>query len=409
MPDKQWVNEATGNAGVTLERAYRHAAFVIWPRRDTLGLLAGEGVEGAVAWACRKIELDPALAGSLIAQLIEIWPEALTRRDDKGRTGMLHLLAQVGDAAPALRFLREVVLPRFDGSENEALPGVLGVIGPVDAAPLLADLAGSRFALRPGETLRLLLRAGELSGFDWCDVLADSVRAALAALPTALRPGQEQREVTWPPPEPRGQMDMVAVGDLFTLAWRCGLADEAAGAATVIADYSEVVAPERMVPQVLRALRREAGLPDAAAYLALWRHAADALVARSAQPPEEPRDWIVTAKLGCDCKHCAQLEAFCRDGVARVARFPLRKELRAHLHRQIDGHGLDMSHVTERRGRPYTLVCTKNRTSHERRLAEYAGDVEWMSSMIELAPAEVVPGPVAASLRRLGNALIAAR
>ena len=409
VPDEQWVNEATGNEGVTLERAYRHAAFVIWPRRDTLDLLAGEGIEGAVAWAHRQIEMDPALAGNLIARLIEIWPAAPTRRDDKSRVGMLHLLAQLGDAAPALRFLREVVLPRYDGSENKALPAVLGVAGPVDAAPFLADLAGSRFAFRPGETLRLLLRAGELNGFDWRDVLADSVRAALAALPTVLRPGQDQREVTWPPPEPRGQMDATAVGDLLTLAWRCGLADEAAGAAGVIADYPEVVAPERTVPQVLEALRREEGLPDGAAYLALWRHAADALVARSAQPPEEPRDWMVTADLGCDCEHCAQLEAFCKDGVARVGRFPLRKELRAHLHRQIDGHGLDMSHVTERRGRPYTLVCTKNRASHERRLAEYAGDVEWMSSMIELAPAEDVPGPVAASLRGLRSALIAAR
>ena len=409
VPDQQWVNEATGNAGVTLERAYRHAAFVIWPRRDTLSLLADEGVENAVAWARRQIELDPSLAGSLISRLIEIWPEAPTRGDDKGRTGMLHLLAQFGDSAPALRFLREVVLPCYDGSENEALPGVLGVIGPADAAPFLADLAGSRFALRPGETLRLLLEAGSLSGFDWCDVLADSVRAALTALPTVLRPRQELQEVTWPPPEPCGQMDTAAVGDLFSLAWRCGLADEAAAAATVIADYPQAVAPERTVPQVLRALRREEGLPATAAYLALWRHAADALLARSNQPPEAPRDWVVTAELDCDCEHCAQLEAFCKDGVARVARFPLRKELRAHLHRQIDGHGLDMSHVTERRGRPYTLVCTKNRASHERRLAEYAGDVEWMSSMIELAPAELVPGPVAAALRRLENALIAAR
>ena len=26
VPDEQWVNEATGNEGVTLERVYRHAA-----------------------------------------------------------------------------------------------------------------------------------------------------------------------------------------------------------------------------------------------------------------------------------------------------------------------------------------------------------------------------------------------
>ena len=72
---------------------------------------------------------------------------------------------------------------------------------------------------------------------------------------------------------------------------------------------------------------------------------------------------------------------------ARVGRFPLRADLRGHLHRVIDRQKLDMSHVTERKGRPYTLICTKNRASHERRLKEYAGDVKEMTSLLELAPA----------------------
>ena len=43
--------------------------------------------------------------------------------------------------------------------------------------------------------------------------------------------------------------------------------------------------------------------------------------------------------------------------------------------------------MTERRGRPYTLICTKNRASYERRLAEYAEDVSRMRSLVRLAPA----------------------
>ena len=31
-PDDEWVNEATGNAGVEIERTYRSAALVVWPR-----------------------------------------------------------------------------------------------------------------------------------------------------------------------------------------------------------------------------------------------------------------------------------------------------------------------------------------------------------------------------------------
>ena len=283
VPDEQWVNEATGNEGVTLERSYRHAALVIWPRRATLELLAGEGIAGAVAWVRRQLELEPALVGERVARLIDIWPTAPTHRKDTGRTGMLELLARFGDASLAMRFLREVLLDRYDGSENEALPAVLGVAGPTDAAKFLNDLAGMRFASRPGEILRLMLRAGELDGFDWRGTLANAVRTALAALPAALRPDPEPVELRWSPTPPGSRMDESAVRDLFTLAWRCRLADEMDGSAAAVADSSEVIDPERTVPGVLKALFREEGLSGTSAYLALWRHAADALVERSAR------------------------------------------------------------------------------------------------------------------------------
>ncbi len=409
IPDEQWVNEATGNEGVTLERSYRHAALAIWPRRHTLELLAGEGIAGALAWVRRQVEREPQLGGERIARLIDLWPAAPARKNDTGRTGMLHLLARVGDASLAVRFLREVVLDRYDGSENEALSAVLERVGPTDAARFLAELAGVRFASRPGEFLRLVLRAGELDRFEWRGTLANSVRTALAALPAALRADPEPGEPPWPQKLRRNPMNENAIRDLFTLAWRCGLADEMDEAAAVVADSTEVVDPQRTAPRVVKALFREEGLPGTRAYLALWRHAGKALVERSARPPEEPSNWAIPAELGCDCEDCAHLAAFCRDPVARVGRFPLRKDRRKHLHRQIDGVVLDLFHVTERRGSPYTLVCTKNRASHKRRLTEYAEDIEWISSMIELAPVEQERETVAALLGRLRNALAATR
>ena len=64
----------------------------------------------------------------------------------------------------------------------------------------------------------------------------------------------------------------------------------------------------------------------------------------------------------------------------------MRKDLRAHLHQIIDRQQLDIEHVTERRGRPFTLVRTKTRASHKRRLAEYAKDVSCMQGLSESAP-----------------------
>ena len=46
---------------------------------------------------------------------------------------------------------------------------------------------------------------------------------------------------------------------------------------------------------------------------------------------------------------------------------------------------LDIDTKTEEKGRPYTLVCTKNRASYRRRLVEYAEDVDRMDGLAKAA------------------------
>ncbi|HYV36107.1 MAG TPA: hypothetical protein VE988_10415, partial [Gemmataceae bacterium] len=58
----------------------------------------------------------------------------------------------------------------------------------------------------------------------------------------------------------------------------------------------------------------------------------------------------------------------------RVGRFPMNKQRRQHLHRQIDQHRCDCTHVTERKGSPQTLVCTKTQNSYERSRKQYEVD-----------------------------------
>jgi hypothetical protein len=61
----------------------------------------------------------------------------------------------------------------------------------------------------------------------------------------------------------------------------------------------------------------------------------------------------------------------------------VRKERRRHLHQQIDHHGMDMTHVTERVGSPQTLVCAKTRVAYERQWSQYKED---LASMAVLSP-----------------------
>jgi hypothetical protein len=354
-PDERRLEESTGNEGASLTLTYRLAAFVVWARSKTVDIVASGRGDGA------------------------------------GRSKMLRFLAAAHDPESVARFARRVVLPQYDGSENEALAGVMGLLGPAAAADMVSALVREHLALRPKAIPSLLARVGETStgapAAAWRDVVRDAVKAVLLGLSAAFDARAADTR-SWPSfRHPSAEpFDHEAVRDLLILAHRFGLADEAEAAARAIAGHPEQATPERVLPAALAELRDEKDMTRSDAYAYLWRVAADALLARSSVPPEEPRDWAIAADLPCDCEHCAALRAFCRDTVARSARFPLRKDLRRHLHREIDRYRLDLTHVTERRGSPFTLICTKTRASHKRRLVEYAEDVARMCSLLQSAP-----------------------
>ena len=319
------------------------------------------------------------------------------------------LLTTTGDAIRAARFLREAIVPRYGGDENEALAPALDLVGPDDARQFLTALVDARFPWKHAETLALLRQLDEEHGESarpaWDEALREGVRAALLALPAALAPLSREEREAWDSPRRTTPSDR-AIRDLFALAWRWRLTDEAEVAARAITERPAAVTPDRVLPAALRGLREEeAGFADTAAFTALWCHATDFLLARSAEPPAEPRDWFIDANIACRCEHCRKLKAFCRDADAKTVRFPLRKELRAHLHQTIDRHRLDIDHVTERRGRPYTLVCTKNRASYRRRLDEYAEDVTVMRTLIQSAPGGEQSATCAPALARLHAAV----
>ena len=413
-PDEQRVHEASGNEGVSVERAYRRAAFVLWPRSKTLAIVSSGGIDGAIAWVAAELDRHAGDADErirvLVSRLIDVWPTGPYDQDAQGRARMLHLLFTTGDEDQAAHFLREVVLARYDGSENEALAVVVDMIGPSAARRFLLDLAGAHLRRRPTDTLALLRCLDEThdesAGSAWDAVLRDTVRAALLALPAALPP-ERKRNALAPTARRPARFGDEAVHDIFTLAWRCGLAAEAATAAGAVAAQPAIVTPDRTLPAALGRLYFEAGAAGSSAFALLWCHAADFLLARSAKPPAEPRDWAIGANVGCRCEHCSRLRNFCKDPAARTARFPLRKDLRAHLHQTIDRRGLDIEHVTERRGRPFTLVCTKTRAAYQRRLAEYAADVSCMRGLIGSVPQEEQAERSAPDLVRLREAVTA--
>ncbi len=460
-PDRRRLKGSTGNSGPTLEFIYRLAALVVWPRESTVEIVAGGSIDRAVEWVeTQWAEVGRAGDGEggrarardgggrvgeragdggserireLLGTLTGVWPIGMDAPRNQDRAAMLRLLHATGEGEIAADFLDRVVMANYDGSENEALAAVLPVIGPGDAGEILPWLVEEQLPRRFADVVELLVLAavecmgsGGGSGLEdpvidpaWHGVLRASVAAALSGLGAALqaeseiRPGKDDKWPlgTWlrsrarPGRAPQDEwIDHAAICGLLLLANRFGLDEEAAAAGDAIGDHPDIVAPDRMLPAALALMHEQGTLAATAAYGVLWRQSADYLLERSSTVPGEPADWTIAADASCECDLCDRLRAFCEDPVKQVERFSVRTDLRRHLHQVIDRGGLDLDHETERRGSPYTLVCTKNRASHERRLEEYSEDLRCMGTLLASMPEGEEWGTGNARVERLETA-----
>ena len=419
-PDHQ-DSRVTGNEGVQLSRAYRRAVLVLWPRGRTLGTLARGGIERAVAWFAddlARLEHDPGarrvLCG-LAAQLIDTWPEPdsmrFYRRHDtdgaqQGFRSALRLLRRLGDEATTRRFLREVATPHYSSGENDELLATATVIAPATLQFWLPEFTAVNLPNFPDGVLDLLWRL-----CPHADSPGEPDRHRRSALAAAARSVCRTLPAVVGAPHVR-PLSAQAIGALLGLIWYCAPAAAADEVAALLVQQPAAAPPDRALPKALAELAAHGGMTGAVAgragFATLWRHAASFLLARSAAPPAQPRDWVIETRIACDCEHCVRLQAFCADPADTTIRFRMRQDLRLHVESTIKIGKLDIDCETERRGSPHTLICTKNRATHERRCAQYAEDIAHMRLLAAAAPRSEADSVGAEDLRRLHMAIACA-
>ena len=400
----------TGNEGVQLSRSYHRAALVLWPQGRTAGTLARGGIERAIAYVADELaRTEPAsrprahLPG-LAAQLIDAWPapdpaRSYHRHDEdgvqQGCRDALRLLRRLGDEATTKRFLCEVATPHYRGGGNDELLATAVVTAPAALRAWLPGFVAVNLPREPEAVLDLLWRlcAHEESPADQDLVrrpaLVDAARAACKALPAAVAADRDRYDSVLRRNRVQA-LSAQAIRSLFAVIWYCELAEEADAAALLLVQRPAAATPDRALPQALAELAELRGVTRGAAEPAgfgtLWRHGAAFLLARSAASPTEPADWVIDARVPCDCELCRRLQVFCAAPAATTVRFSMRQELRRHVEAIIARLRLDIHCATERTGSPHTLVCTKTRGTYERRRAQYAKDIAHMRLLITAAP-----------------------
>ncbi len=424
-PDDQYLMEATGNEGVSMERSYRRAALVIWPKSRAVPAIAEGSIEGAVDYVARAIEgINPSTDGRsvgprLVAQLVDAWPASVPYQDSKrfmeqrgnNMLRMLRILSDVGDRQQTARFLETVVTKQYHEDLNDLLVPALETVGPAGLQSFVPQFVASNATANSGGVFNLLVRLDEIheeQGAGWGqDLLRSGAEYVFEALPRALEEPKKGPYSRWRE-KPRA-LGPGAIRDLFLAGDRFDLNAEAARAAELIASRPEHVDPHRTLPRALKELcDRAKPVRNRLALVSLWEYSSRHLLARSGSPPPGPEDKSIDASIECDCEHCRSISAFCRDRTATVLRYPVRAEIRGHLRDEIRHAEIDLECETERRGRPYTLMCTKTVAGYEKRVKRYAADVESTRLLIATAP-EVDSTAIRETLARLNRSVALAQ
>ena len=171
---RQEIEEASGNAGVSMERWYRQGAIVIWPADRKFRILAAEGQQAALP----ELEKRAARAKSpkavadcrlLAAEIVAHWQPHQRCPEGEGpySTRILKALERTDAADLVKRFVADVLPGDYDGSEGQALLPLCEQIGWQRLGPALC-------AYRPPEARRLALSPGPAG----CLVRAAVLRSA---------------------------------------------------------------------------------------------------------------------------------------------------------------------------------------------------------------------------------------
>jgi hypothetical protein len=374
-PDEQRLLEASGNEGVSFERAYHRAALVLWPRSQFIDVLLQTGVhavlpylETRTAVTCSDIDRQAIHAEAL--RVVNMWERQIhneskgkadlpdldlgadnpkfdrdevddfnevTARDSKGgasdRSRMIVLLQRFSDVALLERFVRGVVTARYHGEEAGALTESARILGPKRCGALFSRLIKGRMRVTPLGCIELVARlVGQHRApipQAWAAALHEIATAVVERLPALRRATESANRYGGDTPE-RKPTDSDALSDLLDALTVLKALPLRSAACAAIAANGKAFDPRAVIVPALCTLRDTGqSIIGNADYQRLWLQTADVLLTRSEHPPSPPRDWRQDARLSCSCEDCRELQRN-RAG-RRTSRSLSRQPRSAHL------------------------------------------------------------------------------
>jgi hypothetical protein len=376
-----------GNYGNTMDRWYRRAAIVVWPRDKDFAVRAAASAGWASAELERRLRTDGAdECRALVESMLPFWPAVAGRDGRKSTVARALRVARAIEApAPAAALVAPFGVEMLTRTRAKELAGLHGTYGDQWFRDLLSGWADDRRAY-DDQRSRLDWVAMDLP--DLCATLSTLRHGdlvGLALLDVIVWPSL-RREVEWRSTTPQPDRLRKLLMELPTPLCAALVARHTLGVRAQTVAVMQWLRPaerDTLLPLLVQTLRiaadrDAAGIPE---LRDVARYCATRLPELLAEAQRAADDWSLTLPGDCRCALCVELAAFLADKHARTYEWPLAKDKRQYVHSRIDRFALPVSHDTRRVGRPFTLVLTKTAELHERETRqrrEWQADLDWL-------------------------------
>jgi hypothetical protein len=366
-----------GNWGNTMDRWYRRAAIVLWPRTRAFAIRAKADPCGALdelLTSTDRGETDPLDLTEKIEAFLRFWPDAV-RSDDAERlhSKALRLGSRITDPTLVAFLIEPFTITTVTANDADTLIALAERHG-ID---WLTRIVTGWFAPRHRPT------SGQQTVAAWavtlpalCDSLLDNphqasglgiqVATAITHATTVWLLGAVGQAVAITTPSRRAAaLTTLAAPTLAVLRAAAHI-----GATTETQQITDTICEPALVPLLVEVIRDAASLPPSGRPPALdgiAGYCRNELAAMLLRPERGADDWSIRGfPAGGCCGDCHALGEFLIDPDARKVTWPLAKPRRQHLHHRIDDAELPVTHTTVREGSPHKLVLTKTADVHHR-------------------------------------------
>ncbi len=375
-------NEATGNAGATIDRFYSRAALVIWPTSNHLAVLSQGGIHATLPYLKSQVQAWQDQGSVVGTQPWQNCHEVITHLLKNGAVGnitdstfdvLLAMVVDLRDAEHFGRFLDKIADGRLHGVPINAMVRGASLLSAASWNECIGRIVTRQAEQAFSTCLALLSEMDRTTSTGRPELL----ELLLANMPSLTKEGKPAWKVS--------KISVETLIQFMTLLVRYNPQGTDRLARHLLEDASSLYPLDACIIPLMVGLKGVFPALDHPALQTLHQNCLKHLQTRMAESQQAPSDLSRAAVITCRCENCQSLNRFLTEPDQNVWTIGSNNDVREHVIHSIKTCKADVDPVIERNPQNknrYILVCTKNQASYQRRVQQRKEDESNLAKLL---------------------------